>query len=127
MNGKDAKATIVSMGRSVSEVARALGMSQQNLSNSLSSRDVKSGLIERISEVLGITVADFYHRAAHGGEALSISSTGDNSPNINGNGNTVDTGSAVMEKMADTISAQQATIAKQADIISGLVSKISVS
>lgn len=127
MNGKDAKATIVSMGRSVSEVARALGMSQQNLSNSLSSRDVKSGLIERISEVLGITVADFYHRAAHGGEALNISSTGDNSPNINGNGNHVDTGSAVMEKMADTISAQQATIAKQADIISGLVSKISVS
>ena len=32
-----------------------------------------------------------------------------------------------MEKMVDTISAQQATIAKQADIISGLVSKISVS
>lgn len=115
------------MGVSISDVARKVGTSQPNLSKILTSQDVKSGLIERISEVLGITVADFYHRAAHGGEALNISSTGDNSPNINGNGNHVDTGSAVMEKMADTISAQQATIAKQADIISGLVSKISVS
>lgn len=127
MDGKVVKQVISGMGRSLAEVARSIGMSQQNFSKYLSYTDVKSGLIERISEVLGITVADFYHRAAHGGEALSISSTGDNSPNINGNGNNVDTGSAVMEKMADTISAQQATIAKQADIISGLVSKISVS
>lgn len=115
------------MGFSISDVARKVGTSQPNLSKILTSHDVKSGLIERISEVLGITVADFYHRAAHGGEALNISSTGDNSPNINGNGNNIDTGSAVMEKMVDTISAQQATIAKQADIINGLVSKISVS
>ena len=127
MDGKVVKQVISGMGRSLAEVARSIGMSQQNFSKYLSYTDVKSGLIERISEVLGITVADFYHRAAHGGEALNISSTGDNSPNINGNGNNVDTGSAVMEKMADTISAQQATIAKQADIINGLVSKISVS
>ena len=127
MDGKVVKQVISGMGRSLAEVARSIGMSQQNFSKYLSYTDVKSGLIERISEVLGITVADFYHRAAHGGEALIISSTGDNSPNINGNGNKIDTGSAVMEKMVDTISAQQATIAKQADIISGLVSKISVS
>ncbi len=127
MSGNEVKKVITSMGFSISDVARKVGTSQPNLSKILTSHDVKSGLIERISEVLGITVADFYHRAAHGGEALNISSTGDNSPNINGNGNNIDTGSAVMEKMADTISAQQATIAKQADIISGLVSKISVS
>ena len=127
MDGKVVKQVISGMGRSLAEVARSIGRSQQNFSKYLSYTDVKSGLIERISEVLGITVADFYHRAAHGGESLIISSTGDNSPNINGNGNKIDTGSAVMEKMVDTISAQQATIAKQADIISGLVSKISVS
>ena len=127
MNGNEVKKVIKYMGFSISDVARKVGTSQPNLSKILTSQDVKSGLIERISEVLGITVADFYHRAAHGGEALSISSTGDNSPNINGNGNNIDIGSAVMEKMVDTISAQQATIAKQADIISGLVSKISVS
>lgn len=127
MSGNEVKKVITSMGFSISDVARKVGTSQPNLSKILTSQDVKSGLIERISEVLGITVADFYHRAAHGGEALSFSSTGDNSPNINGDGNNIDIGSAVMEKMADTISAQQATIAKQADIISGLVSKISVS
>ena len=127
MDGKVVKQVISGMGRSLAEVARSIGMSQQNFSKYLSYTDVKSGLIERISEVLGITVADFYNRAAHGGEAISISSTGDNSPNINGNGNNIDIGSAVMEKMVDTISAQQATIAKQGDRSGGGVSKISVS
>lgn len=122
MEGKLAKNVIASTGHTISHVAKLLGMSQQNLSNSLSSADVKSGLIERISAALGISVPEFYHRALSQGSASpSMSSTGDHSPNVNGDGNTIEAGNATIEKMIDTINAQQTTIDKQTDIISNLI------
>lgn len=121
MEGKIAKKVIASTGKTATQVAKTLGMSQQNLSNSLSSADVKSGLIERISSALGISVADFYRRAYADDAAVSLSSNGDHSPNVNGDGNTIEAGSAAIEKMIDTINAQQATIDKQTDIISNLI------
>lgn len=122
MDGKIVKSVIAANGKTISGVARILGMSQQNLSNSLSSADVKSGLIERISAALGMSVSEFYQRAhPQGGAAPSLSSNGDHSPNVNGDGNTIEAGNATIEKMIDTINAQQATIDKQTDIISNLI------
>ena len=122
MNGEEVKRVIASAGRSITEVARALKTSQPNLSKILSSSDVKSGLIERISAALGITVPEFYQRALSSGPTPpAMSSSGDHSPNVNGDGNTIEAGSAAIEKMIDTINAQQATIDKQTDIISNLI------
>lgn len=122
MDGKVVKMVIMSKGRSLAEVARALGMSQQNFSKYLGYPDVKTGLIERVSAALGISVTDFY-ACAYRAENASMrqSSSGDHSPNVNGDGNTIEAGSAAIEKMIDTINAQQATIDKQTDIISNLI------
>lgn len=122
MDGADVKRVIAGAGSSISDIARRLETSQPNLSKILTSKDVKSGLIERIASALGLSVAEFYRRAyAKEGTAVSQSSTGDHSPNVNGDGNTIDAGSASIEKMIDTINAQQATIDKQTDIISNLI------
>lgn len=60
MKGEDVKRKIAGVGYSISEMARMLGTSQQNLSQSLSSQDVKTGLVEKIARALGVPVSYFF-------------------------------------------------------------------
>lgn len=60
MKGEDVKRKVAAQGYTVAEVAERIGTSRQNLSKSLSTQDVRSGLIERIASVLGVSVSYFY-------------------------------------------------------------------
>ncbi len=60
MTGMELKAKITPSGKSISEVARMIGLSQQGLSQALSTKDVKTGLIEKIATALGLPLSYFY-------------------------------------------------------------------
>lgn len=60
MEGKKLKEFFVREGVSLSEVARRLGVSQQNLSSLLSSDNIKTGTLEKVAEILGKSPAYFY-------------------------------------------------------------------
>lgn len=81
MRGVVLKNLLAGKGYSVSEVARRIGMSQQALSAALSSEDVKSSLVERISSAVDTPISEMY------GERSSISATMQG-----GNGNRMMTG-----------------------------------
>lgn len=124
MNGEIVKRVIAESGHNVAEVAQKLDMSRQNLSQSLSSSDVKSGLLERVSAAIGVPVSVFYERSAHATgqpSATAQSTQGDHSPAISGNGNSVSTGGHLIEQALSTIAQQQQTISQQTDIIASLI------
>lgn len=60
MEGKKLKEFFIREGVSLSEVARRLGVSQQNLSSLLSSDNIKTGTLEKVAEILGKSPAYFY-------------------------------------------------------------------
>ena len=81
MTGKELKLLILSDDLTVAEVARRLGTSQQNLTCALSKEDIKTGLLERVAEVMEKPLAFFY------GEKFSTvqSAVGDNNTQVGGN------------------------------------------
>ena len=60
MKGETLKSTLKGYGISNKELAKIMGLSEANLSQMLSKDDVRTGLVERISEVTGIPLAIFY-------------------------------------------------------------------
>lgn len=67
MDGYKVKKLIAGNGYTIADVAEKIGTSRQNLSKSLSSQDVKSGLLEKISHALNIPVSYFYGEESTGG------------------------------------------------------------
>lgn len=70
MNGEEVKRAIASKGFSVSDVARNLEMSPQNLSKQLSLSDIRTGLLERIADAIGVPVTYFFDHKS-GSEAIA--------------------------------------------------------
>lgn len=60
MTGDDLKRLLRATGHSITELAGKLGTSQQNLSQALSAKDVKTGLVEDLAKVLGLPVSYFF-------------------------------------------------------------------
>lgn len=60
MKGMDVKFTLKRHGVTLKKVAAAIGESQQNLTSLLSKDDIRSSLLERISEATGISIEEFY-------------------------------------------------------------------
>lgn len=60
MTGESLKSKIQGRGFLLRDVATRLGMSAQHLNQALNAADVKSGLLERISEALNIGIAELY-------------------------------------------------------------------
>ena len=65
MTGKELKSKLSEFGISQSEIARRLSMSQQSFNQALVVNDVKSGLLERIAQALGLSMAFFYPAEAN--------------------------------------------------------------
>lgn len=84
MKGLTIKEILRKNGYTVTGVAEKLGESNQNLFALLGKDDVRSSLIERISEATGLPIAAFY------GEAYTSSATASgNSVAVSGDGNSV--------------------------------------
>lgn len=114
MNGLSIKQILQKNGLSISEVAKRLDMSNQNLFGLLSKDDIKTGVVEKISEVTGIPLSELYGISP----SFSAINTGINSGNIAGRD--ITTGSEIAELQA-TILSQQKTIAELSATISRLV------
>ncbi len=116
MNGLRVKEMIAKKGLSITEVAKKLEMSNQNLFNILSRDDVKTGLLERISEVTGISLAELYGIAP--AETSSALNTGTNNGNIAGRDITL---SSQIAELQSVIAQQQKTISELSAAIAKLV------
>ena len=60
MTGKELKSKLLQSGISQIEIARQLNMSHQSFSQALLVKDVKTGFLERIANVLGVSMSFFY-------------------------------------------------------------------
>lgn len=92
MTGKELKRMILSEGLTVAEVARRLGTSQQNLTCALNKEDIKTGLLEKVAEVMGRPLAFFYGESF--GTVQTV--TGNNNTQVAGTANTVQTDSGLV-------------------------------
>lgn len=82
MKGADIKAEIKRLGYTLTQVAEALGESQQNLNSALSNDNIKTGTLERVAAFLGKPVSYFY------GEGNTATASG-NGTAVAGVGNSV--------------------------------------
>lgn len=114
MNGLTIKQMLQRNGLPISEVAKKLDMSNQNLFGLLSKEDIKTGLVERISDVTGISLAELYGIESQ--PTSSAVNTGTNNGNIAGRDITTNSQMAELQKIIaqqqKTISELSATIAK---------------
>lgn len=112
MKGLTIKEILKKNGFSVSGIAEKLGESNQNLFSLLGKDDVRSSLIERISEATGIPIAAFY------GEAYSSATASGNSVAVSGDGNSVN---AISERFMILLENKDRQIAKKDEQIDRLL------
>lgn len=80
MTGIELKAILMTNGYTQGDIADRIGESQQNFSSALRSDNLKSGLLERVAEAMGVTVGFLY------GEGSQVANaSGNNSTAIAGN------------------------------------------
>ena len=111
MSGLELRKKLQRNGLNISEVARKLETSNQNLFSQLSKDDIKTGLVERISAATGIPLSELYGIAVP-----SAVNSGTNNGNIAGRDITTNAQIADLQKIIaqqqKTISELSATIAK---------------
>lgn len=114
MNGLVLKKKLQARGLNISEIARKLETSNQNVFAALAKDDIKTGFVERISDVTGISLAELYGIEAQ--PTSSAVNTGTNNGNIAGRDITTNAQMAELQKIIaqqqKTISELSATIAK---------------
>lgn len=102
MNGQQVKNKIAGTGHNITEVAELIGIPRTNLSQSLSSQDVKTGLIEKISVALGVPVSYFFDNTLeHTSKAVA---SGDfSAASIHGNASVEADGEAVLKERVKSL------------------------
>ena len=112
MKGIELKKILVERNLSITEVAAAIGKSQQTLSAALLVDDVKSGLVESIAAYLGVPVSHLY------GEGNTATASG-NGTAVAGTGNNVNDGRCIEEIAAQRRLTEQAL--SQNDRLIGII------
>lgn len=119
MKGIDVKTELRRNGFTLTQVASLLGESQQNLNAALSKDDIRTGLVERISQVTGLPIAVFY------GDSNMGNGSGNQSSIVAGNNNHINTQQA---EFLRELSAQRKLTEKsqeQIDRLLGVIEKLS--
>lgn len=119
MKGLQIKEILKKNGYTVSGVAEKLGVSNQNLFAALGKDDVRSGLLEKISEATGLPIAVFY------GDSTVNASVGNYSSAVTGNNIQVNTatGEFLKELAAQREMTQKSQ--EQIDRLLGVIEKLS--
>lgn len=104
MKGLTIKEILRRQGVTLYSVAEKIGESNQNLSALLSKDDVRTSLVERISEATGIPIAMFY------GDAYSTATASGNGVAVSGDGNSVN---AISERFITLLENKDKQIAKK--------------
>lgn len=60
MNGKELKSIIERSGIRANAFAERLGIAPQSLNSVFNSADVKSGMVEKVAEILGVPICQLY-------------------------------------------------------------------
>lgn len=124
MTGKQLKDILYRTGISFTEISKRLGITPQGFNNNLLVNDVKTGLLERICDVLDMDITDFIPSKKMLAN-IENSVLGDD--NINVNNNTDATLLRIMERQSEQITTaqQQTTTAQQqiTDLISIIKNK----
>lgn len=81
MNGNDLRQALAKRKINIGDLAKKLEMSQPNLSNQFRVQDVKSGFLERICDVLGVTLDFFYEGTKYVDKQGRTMTVADNSSN----------------------------------------------
>lgn len=71
MDGEYLRKKIKETGVPIAEIARKIGQSRPNLSQALSTKDVKTGLVEKLAEALGLPLSYFYGGTDAGTHAIA--------------------------------------------------------
>lgn len=124
MTGKQLKDILYRTGISFTEISKRLGITPQGFNNNLLVNDVKTGLLERICDVLDMDITDFIPSKKMLAN-IENSVLGDGNNNVN---NTTDaTLLRIMERQSEQITTaqQQTSTAQQqiTDLISILKNK----
>lgn len=85
MKGIDLKTKLEELGFSKAYIADKLGIPAQNVHMWLRAEDVKTGTLEKLSEVLSVPIAYFYGESFNNVSSVS----GNNNATATGNNNTV--------------------------------------
>ncbi len=84
MTGRELKARIMEVGKSQKDIDDYLGVTAQSLSSVLSAKDVRSGTIEKIAQVLNVPISFLY-----GEKDKDQSAVATGNGNVAGNNNVV--------------------------------------
>ena len=77
MTGAELKERLSTTHISLSEIARRIGVSPQNLNSMFNSEDVKSGVIEKLAKALDVPIT-FFYRDSYTITGNNIVNSGDN-------------------------------------------------
>lgn len=77
MTGAELKERLSTTHISLSEIARRIGVSPQNLNSMFNSEDVKSGAIEKLAKALDVPIT-FFYRDSYSITGNNIVNSGDN-------------------------------------------------
>lgn len=112
MTGKNLKELLLALNISQANMAKQLGLSQQSFNQALSAADIKTGLLERIAQVLDVLVSNFYGETADIVKGSAIASG--HSIAVRGSHNNVNGNNAVLE---ERVKALEALLAEKERVI----------
>lgn len=108
MTGKALRPFLTHLDISLKQVADKLGISAQGLDNILKTKDVKSGLLERLARIYNVPITYFYDDKVEN-PRIELIANGHSAASYNGNA-TVAEGDAVLQervKLMETIIAEK--------------------
>lgn len=109
MKGEVIKALLLDKGYNIAQIAEMIGTSQQNLASNLKHTDVRSGLLEKIAEAIGVPVSQLYGESGSVAQRIS----GNNNTQISGDSNTVAPSDAALLELLKANSEQLTMAMKQ--------------
>ena len=122
MSGDNLKGILKSRKVKITELAKAIGMSQQSLSAALSALDIKSGLIEKIAVATNIPISEFFGVPQSVSNNRSSHATGNGQASINiGNSNTATANSETVDRLQERIKYLELLVAEKERMISLLL------
>ena len=84
MTGLDLKSYLAHLDVSFAETARKLGMQSQGLDGVFKTKDIKTGLLERLSKIYKVPISYFYGEGSENPD-IKVIADGTSAASVNGN------------------------------------------
>lgn len=84
MSGEELRPFLTHLDNTLASVAKKLDMPRQNLDKMLNTKDIKSGLLEKLSKIYNIPVSYFYDGVVDN-PRINVRAEGSSAASVNGN------------------------------------------